>query len=110
QYTRSTIVTQKDGLPAITVTTDVFDRRFRATAEYVKYAGSYNVTAQAFKGTERSPWIDTQSIDPGPGWEELDVIPEQAPENVALFYFTSDAKAAIQNFGKNSFPTYPAAE
>ena len=37
--------------------------------------GSYNFTNEEFIGSQSTPWIDTHSSHPGPGWTLLDKPP-----------------------------------
>ncbi len=97
------------GMPTLHVRLDVKDRAFRAKVEYNLLEGSYNVTSGAFKGSQATPWIDTQNAHPGPGWDEVDDIPEQIPKPCIAMFMQADARAQLEAFGMTHFPAKPVA-
>jgi hypothetical protein len=76
----------------------------RARLEAFLLNGSYSFTSERFVGQFSTPWIDTLSVDPGPGWELVPEPPVKA-ENVILFirFQGNTREALLENQGPLSF-------
>jgi len=92
------------GLVPLDITIRCIDRAFQAKIEYTMLEGSYNVTKGKFLGSQATPFIDTQSSNPGPGWSELEEIPANIPDKVIVMFFQGDSVKWLQEFGKTAFP------
>ncbi|OYP35053.1 hypothetical protein CGZ80_13700 [Rhodopirellula sp. MGV] len=77
----------------------ISDRVRRARVEYTLLNGSYNFTSKLFMGSQATPWIDTQSIDPGPGWEDVRELPEQIPQPMIACFMHCNSASAVTEFG-----------
>jgi hypothetical protein len=80
------------------------DRVRRARTEYSLLNGSYNFTFGLFTGESATPFIDTQSSDPGPGWEEINTLPETMPVPVVACFMQADPKSAVDSFSRIPIP------
>lgn len=85
----------------------VSDRKYRAKVEYTMLDGSYNITAGSYLGSEASPWIDTQSAHPGPGWDEIAEIPAIQPKPSVATFMLCDSRKYLLLFGGTDFPSTP---
>ncbi|MCC7336833.1 MAG: hypothetical protein IT422_17210 [Pirellulaceae bacterium] len=74
-------------------------RARRARGEFSLISGSYNFTSELFVGEQCSPWLDTHSADPGPGWEEVTDLPLQMPVPLVAFYMGASSISAIAEYG-----------
>lgn len=92
------------GRPPLDVELQAKDRSYQAKVEYTMLNGSYNMTAGHFAGSEATPWMDTKSTHPGPGWSELLSLPQAMPEKRIAMYMQVDALAAFTEFGETPFP------
>lgn len=93
----------RDGISPVLVRLDVCDRAFRAKANCFLVNGSYNITAGAFRGSQATPWIDTQSVHPGSGWEEVDSIPDVIPKPCIAMFMEAIAREEFLRFGQTRF-------
>lgn len=72
-------------------------RKYIAKIEYTQVSGSYNITSNKFLGSQATPAVDTWSVHPGPGWEEVNEIPAQKPKSLTMMFFDFDAEEAIES-------------
>lgn len=63
---------------------------YRARTEAWLVNGSYNFTGDDFKGSIATPSIDTQSSDPGPGWELISEDEIGAGNTLKFYRFARD--------------------
>ncbi len=95
---------REKGLAPLDIIIRCIDRAFQAKIEYTMLKGSYNITDGNFVGSQATPYIDTQGDEPGPGWSELEEIPESMPDKVIVMFFQVDSIKWLQEFGKTAFP------
>ena len=77
---------------------------YQAKIEYTMIEGSYNVTASKFLGSEASPWIDMHNTHPGPGWNEIEKIPDTIPSRVIASYVKSNSLSELRHVGEIPLP------
>lgn len=75
---------------------------YRARREAWLLNGSYSFTDQAFAGEMSTPWIDQQSLHPGPGWELIGPEDVDATATRVVAYshggeFESGLRAVVAN-------------
>lgn len=68
---------------------------FRARTEAWLVNGSYNFTGEDFKGSIATPSIDTQSSDPGPGWEPIAEDEIRVGNAIKFYRFLQDSGPAF---------------
>jgi hypothetical protein len=73
---------------------------FQARLEYTMVNGSYNLTQGMFLGSESTPWISMCSPDPGPGWRQIDTLPEVLPSRAVAIYAQSDSLSHLRQLGE----------
>lgn len=99
------ISTTEKGEPPLEVSLRVADRKYRSKLEFTLISGSYNLTAGAFLGSQSTPWVDTQSADPGPGWEEVEDVPVSQPKPSVVMFMKANSSESLSSFGDTPFPT-----
>lgn len=80
------------------------DRVRRAKTEYSLLNGSYNFTFGLFSGASATPYIDIQSSDPGPGWEEISSLPETMPIPLIAYFKVPDLNFALDSIAQLKIP------
>ncbi len=92
------------GMPELGLVLKVIDRAYRAKIELTMLNGSYNITADSFLGSQSGPWIDTQSVHPGSGWEEITEIPEAMPVPMLAIFMGVNSRENLIRFSELPFP------
>lgn len=82
---------------------EVQDQAFQAKIEYTMLDGSYNLTSGRFLGSETTPSLDLHGEHPGPGWIEIQNIPEAIPKMVIASFAGIDSRVLLTEFEKQRF-------
>ena len=87
-------------------------KTYRGRLEAHLLQGSYTYLGDSFRGSVRSPYIDTQGPHPGPGWEEIDPSTTSFPTNrvLAILHHPDIEKTLAEHFANkpvNLPPTPP---
>lgn len=91
-------------MPPIDVELTVVDRVYKAKIEFTMLNGSYNLTSNAFLGSQTIPWVDTENEHPGPGWEEIADIPNEMPNPLLAIFMRANPKEQLLRFAELTFP------
>lgn len=92
---RTYLAEESGGLPLAKVAVEGAWKVFRGRTEAHLLDGSYCFTDDTFVGGQSTPVVDTQSSDPGPGWELLIDPPEDIPLGSIVIYRAGGDFAAV---------------
>lgn len=71
---------------------------YRARVESWLVNGSYSITDNNFRGTIATPAIDTFSLHPGPGWEQIDPSEVDRTRFAAIYFIADDSEEALRRW------------
>jgi hypothetical protein len=97
------IETQGKNGVRLVIKMEIRDQAFQAKVEYTMLDGSYNLTSGRFLGSEITPSVDLRGEHPGPGWSELQSIPESLPKKILASFAGIDGRIVLTDFAKQGF-------
>lgn len=71
---------------------------YRAKLESWLVNGSYSLTDKNFRGTMITPAIDTFSLHPGPGWDQIDPREVDRSRFSAIYFIADDSEEALRRW------------
>ena len=71
---------------------------FEALLEAYNVNGTYSLTEKEFIGGITTPFIDTWSSEPGPGWKKCLKRPSPKDSHISFTFFFGDIRAGLKEF------------